>query len=489
MILPWLLAMPLLGGLLSWGVGRASPTAARVVALLAMVLQLALAGLLWRDSVAAGVAVEADYQRPWIPQLGIGFHLSLDGLSLLLILLTAFLGIVSVGISWRQIEARVGLFHLNLLWVLAGVTGVFMAMDLFLFYFLWELMLIPMYFLIDLWGHENRHYAAIKFFLFTQLSGLLMLLAILALHFAHRQQTGLATFEYRQLLGTVFSPGVGLLVMLGFLIAFAVKLPVVPFHTWLPDAHTQAPTAGSVVLAGLMLKTGAYGLIRFVVPLFPREAHACSSVAIVLGLIGILYGAFMAFAQTDLKRLVAYTSVSHLGFVFVAVFVWNTVALQGAVMQMLAHGISTGALFVLAGVLQHRLGTRDWREMGGLWPVVPRFGGALIFFSLAALGLPGMGNFVGEFLVLLGTSRASVPYAAIAAVGLVPALIYALALVNRTLYGPQQRALSLPDLTALEATLVVALGLAILWLGLAPQGVLNLASGTLTALQQMGGMR
>lgn len=489
MMLPWLLAIPLIGGVLSWIAGRASHLAARLIALLAMILQLALASWYWLYSYASGEPVGADYQCPWIPQLGISLHLSLDGLSLLLILLTGFLGIISVGISWDQVEERVGLFHLNLLWVLAGITGVFMAMDLFLFYFLWELMLIPMYFLIDIWGHENRHYAAIKFFLFTQLSGLLMLLAILALYFAHWQQTGLQTFDYSQLLGTVLPPGLGLWVMLGFVIAFAVKLPVVPFHTWLPDAHTQAPTAGSVVLAGLMLKTGAYGLIRFVVPLFPREAYAFSGVAIVLGLIGILYGAFMAFAQADVKRLVAYTSISHLGFVFVAVFVWNTVALQGAVMQMLAHGVSTGALFVLVGILQHRLGTRDLHEMGGLWPVVPRFGAALLFFSLAALGLPGMGNFVGEFLALLGTFRASVLYASIAAVGLAPALIYALWLVDRTLYGPQKREFSLPDLKPHEVVLVALLGLAILWLGLAPQSFLNLASGALASLQQIGVMR
>ena len=489
MILPWLLALPLIGGLLSWFAGRTSHIAARLIALFAMGLQFALAALLWRGS---GVAVGpwlADYQYPWIPQLGISFHVSCDGLSLLLILLTGFLGVISVGISWRQVGERVGLYHLNLLWVLGGVTGVFMAMDLFLFYFLWELMLIPMYFLIDLWGHENRHYAALKFFLFTQLSGLLMLLAILALYFRHWQQTGVQTFDYAQLLGTDLPAGFGLLVMLGFAVAFAVKLPVVPVHTWLPDAHTQAPTAGSVILAGLLLKTGAYGLIRFVVPLFPREAYACSGVAIILGIVGILYGAFMAFAQTDVKRLVAYTSISHLGFVLVAVFVWNPVALQGAVVQMLAHGVSTGALFVLVGILQHRLGTRDLHQMGGLWPVVPRLGAALLFFSLAALGLPGMGNFIGEFLALLGTFRASVVYASVAAAGLAPALVYALWLVDRTLYGPPQREFHLADLTPDETALIVLLALAILWLGLFPQTFLNLASNALAALQQTGGMR
>ena len=232
--------------------------------------------------------------------------------------------------SWTEIQEAVGFFHLNLLWVLAGIAGVFLAMDLFLFYFAWELMLVPMYFLIAIWGHERRVYAAVKFFLFTQLSGLLMLIAILALYFAHHTATGIFTFEYADLLGTPLSPHAALWIMLGFFVAFAVKLPMFPLHTWLPDAHTEAPTAGSVVLAGLLLKTGAYGLLRFVMPLFPAAARAFAPVAMVLAVIGILYGAILAFAQTDLKRLVAYTSVSHLGFVLLGIFAWNKLALQGA---------------------------------------------------------------------------------------------------------------------------------------------------------------
>jgi NADH-quinone oxidoreductase subunit M len=286
----------------------------------------------------------------------------------------------------------VGLFHLNLMLVLAGVTGVFLALDLFLFYFFWELMLVPMYFLIDLWGHENRHYAAIKFFLFTQLSGLLMLLAILGLHFLHKEATGEATFDYTKLLHTPMGSTAQMLLMLGFFGAFAVKLPAVPFHTWLPDAHTEAPTAGSVILAGLLLKTGAYGMIRFVVPLFPEAAAVFAPIAMTVGVIGIVYGAILAFAQTDLKRLVAYTSVSHLGFVLLGIFVWNKLALQGAVMQMICHGLSTGALFIIVGELQDRIHTRDMRRMGGLWTVAPRMGAVAMFFAMASLGLPGLGT-------------------------------------------------------------------------------------------------
>src|SRR5690606_24495322 len=247
---------------------------------------------------------------------------------------------------WSEITDRVGFFHFNLLWTLAGTVGVFLALDLFLFFFFWELMLFPMYFLIAIWGHERRVYAAIKFFLFTQGSGLLMFVAILALDFINHQQTGTTTFDYFAMSGTELDASTEMLSMLGFFIAFAFNLPPVPLHTWLPDAHTEAPTAGSVILAGILLKTGAYGLLRFAVPLFPDAAMSFAPVAMALGVIGTLYGAVLAFAQDDMKRLVAYTSVSHLGFVLLGIYAWNELALQGAVVQMLAHGLSTGGLFI-----------------------------------------------------------------------------------------------------------------------------------------------
>src|SRR5690606_8591798 len=277
-----------------------------------------------------GWLVEAEWA--WIPRFGIGFHVAMDGLSLVMVALTLFLGLVSVACSWTEITERVGFFHANLLWSLAGIVGVFVAVDLFLFFFLWELMLVPMYFLIAIWGHENRVYSAIKFFIFTQASSLLMLAAIVGLAFVARSATGEWTFNYFDLLGSELAPNVSMWLMLGFFIAFAVKLPMVPLHTWLPDAHTDAPTAGSVILAGILLKTGAYGLIRFVVPLCPDAAIRIAPLAMTLAVAGILYGAVLAFAQTDFKRLVAYTSVSHLGFVLLGVFSWNELALEGAVM-------------------------------------------------------------------------------------------------------------------------------------------------------------
>ena len=385
--------------------------------------------------------------------------------------------------SWTEIREHIGFFHFNLMWILAGIAGVFLALDLFLFYFAWELMLIPMYFLIAIWGHERRIYAAIKFLLFTQLSGLLMLIAILALYFMHYQATGVYTFQYGDLLGTPLTPMAERWIMLGFVLAFAVKLPVVPLHTWLPDAHAEAPTAGSVILAGLLLKTGAYGLLRFVVPLFPNAAQEFTPIALVLAVIGIVYGAVMAFAQTDLKRLVAYTSVSHLGFVLLGIFSWNSFGLQGAVMTMICHGLSTGALFILVGALQERTHTRDMDRMGGLWTTVPRLSGAALFFALASLGLPGLGDFVGEFLVLLGSYQLSVGITVVAAVGILASTFYALRLVQRVFHGENTQRWNLPDLSPREALIVAPMIVALLWLGLYPQPVLNTFAPAMHNLQ------
>lgn len=486
MTLLLLILILLIGGVLAWAAARRSASAARWIALIAVLADFFITLNLWISKPAAGAGrwiTEADWA--WIPQIGVRFHLAVDGLSLLLLLLTFFLGVLSVLASWREITDAVGFFHLNLLWILAGIAGVFLAVDLFLFYFAWELMLVPMYFLIAIWGHEDRIYAAVKFFIFTQLSGLLMLIAILALFFVHHGATGVYTFEYEELLNTPMAPGAAMWMMLGFFIAFAVKLPVIVLHTWLPDAHTEAPTAGSVVLAGLLLKTGAYGMLRFVLPLFPDAAHAFAPVAMALGVAGILYGAFCAFGQTDLKRLVAYTSVSHLGFVLLGIFTWNSLALQGAVVTMICHGISTGALFIIAGAIQHRLHTREMGQMGGLWAVVPRLSGAALFFALASLGLPGLGDFVGEFLVLLGAYKQSILLSVLATVGVLFATFYALKLVQRAFQGQNTFNWSVPDLAPHEGLVMAVMIVALLWLGLYPRPVLTTFEPVMAQLEQL----
>jgi NADH-quinone oxidoreductase subunit M len=478
MILLWLLVILIVAGVLASIAARWNDTAPRMISLAALAADFGLCVGLWSvrrptlETVGPG-RWSAELSWDWIPQWGIRFHLALDGLGLALILLTLFLGIMSVLASWRGIQRSIGFFHFNLLWVLAGVTGVFLAVDLFLFYFFWELMLVPMYFLIAVWGYERRIYAAIKFFLFTQISSLLMLVAIIALAILHQGATGSYSFEYEDLLSMPLAPGTEMLLALGFLAAFAVKLPAFPMHTWLPDAHSEAPTAGSVILAGLLLKTGAFGMIRFVLPLFPNAAHQLAPWMMTLGVIGILYGAVLAFAQTDLKRMVAYTSVSHMGFVLLGIFAMTDIALQGALIQMVSHGISTGALFVLAGALNERLHSRDLRSMGGLWDTMPVLSGAGLFFVMASAGMPGLGDFVGEFLVLMGTYRASPALAALGALGMIAGACYGLRLVQKAFLGPNAHNWKFADARWHEIGVAVPMMACLLWIGLYPQPVLD----------------
>jgi NADH-quinone oxidoreductase subunit M len=495
-LLPALIAIPFFGGLLAWGAERLSLTWPRWIGLLSMAATCVLAIWIWVHADTPGIIPAhgtpvwlIEFRMDWIPRWGISFHLGLDGLSLLMILLTGVLGVLSVACSWREIQQYVGFFHLNLLWNLAGVMGVFMALDLFLFFVFWEAMLVPMYFLIALWGHSSRGgrsrvYAATKFFLFTQAAGLLMLVAILALVWLHRQSSGDWSFNYTDLLYTELSATMEYVLMLAFFLGFAVKLPVFPLHPWLPDAHSQAPTAGSVDLAGVLLKTGAYGLLRFVLPMFPQASQDFAPIAMGLAVIGILYGAKMALVQTDIKRLVAYTSVSHMGFVLLGIYAGTTLALEGAVLLMLAHGLATGGLFILCGELYERLHTRELYKMGGLSRRAPHYATALMFFALASLGLPGLGNFVGEFLVLFGSFTVAPWMTSMAATGLILAAVYSLYVVQKALHGPPAADEEVEDLTAREQIMMASIMISLLALGLYPQPVIDLARGSLAQISQ-----
>lgn len=474
MILSWLLAVLIAGGIVAWPLARLHPLLSRSIALIAVTLDLVLVLFLAaRDfgdgNAGSGWHEELDWN--WIPQFGIHFHLGLDGLSLLLVLLTLFLAVVAVVVSWDDITTAVGFYHFNLLLIVAGILGVLLSLDLFLFYFSWELMLVPMYFLISIWGRERRVYAAIKFFLFTQLSGLLMLIALLALYFAHYRSTEIYTFEYQDLLGTQLSPQAAMWIMLGFLAAFAVKLPIFPFHTWLPDACSEASAATNLILASLMAATAAYAMIRFLLPLFPDAVHAISPIMIVLAVIGILYSAILAFSQTNLMRLIAYASIGHLGFVMLGIFAGNALALRGAVMTIIAHAISIGALFLVAGSIEKRVHSPEIESIGGLWDTVPRLSGMALVFALAALGLPGLGDFIGEFLILIGTYQAHIAVAAVAACGVLAATFYALRFVQCAFQGPNHHSWQLPDLAPREALILGVLMVVLLWLGLYPQPV------------------
>ncbi|KQN55114.1 NADH-quinone oxidoreductase subunit M [Erwinia sp. Leaf53] len=495
MLLPWLIILPFVGGLLAWQFERFGPKAPRWIALIAMGLTLVLSLQLWLQggyslTQATGLPQwQSEFSVPWIPRFGINFHLALDGLSLLMVVLTGLLGVMAIFCSWNEIEKWHGFFHLNLLWILGGVIGVFLAIDMFLFFFFWEMMLVPMYFLIALWGHKasdgkTRITAATKFFIYTQASGLIMLIAILALVFVHYSATNVWTFNYELLLKTPMSHGVEYLLMLGFFIAFAVKMPVVPLHGWLPDAHSQAPTAGSVDLAGILLKTAAYGLLRFALPLFPNASAEFAPIAMWLGIIGIFYGAWMAFSQYDIKRLIAYTSISHMGFVLIAIYTGSQLAFQGAVVQMIAHGLSAAALFILCGQLYERLHTRDMRQMGGLWSRIKWLPGLSLFFAVANLGMPGTGNFVGEFMILTGSFQSAPVIIVIATFGLVFASVYSLIMMQRAYYGAPKSDTPLRSMSPREFLMIMVLVVLLVLVGVYPQPILDTSHAAMSNIQQ-----
>ncbi|HXX33657.1 MAG TPA: NADH-quinone oxidoreductase subunit M, partial [Thermodesulfobacteriota bacterium] len=424
--------------------------------------------------------------HPWVESLGIRYSLGLDGISLMLILLTGFLTVLCILVSWKEINTRVGTFHFFLLFMEASIMGVFLATDLFLFYLFWEIQIIPMFFLIGIWGHEERVYATVKFILFTLAGSLFMLIALIGLYLIHGAKTGQYTFSLYQLAQTPLGFSTGLWLYTAFLLAFAIKIPIFPVHTWLPDAHTQAPTAGSVILAGLLLKTGAYAILRFGFPLFPIAARFSVPLLLVLGLIGLFYAAWIALAQKDLKRLIAYSSIGHMGIVVIGIAVWNTMTLSGATLQMINHGLTTSALFILVGMLDERVHTREIVNFGGLWKKMPGFSAFFLFFAIASLGLPGLNNFVGEFLVLVGTIKVWPLVTCFGFAGLVLTVIYILSMVQKTVFEETRNEKfieqPLKDITVREVFILVPLAFAVLFIGFHPQPVLDLLEGPVGVL-------
>ncbi len=469
-----LIVIPLLGALILLFIPRQSERAIRFFALLVTLAEFAVSVALFASF--RGTAEMQFVERvAWIPQFDISYYVGVDGLSILLVMLTTFLMVIAIGGSWVGITERVKEYHLFFLALEAAMIGVFVSLDLFLFYVFWEFTLIPMAFLIGIWGHGRRVYAAIKFILFTMFGSTLMLVAILVLVFAHRDATGALTFALPDLLGTPVPLGLQPWLFGAFALAFAIKVPMFPFHTWLPDAHVEAPTAGSVILAGVLLKMGTYGFIRFNLPLFPEASQQFAPIIIALALIGIIYGAIVSAVQRDVKSLVAFSSVSHLGFVMLGLFAFNAQGISGGILQMINHGLSTGALFLLVGMLYERRHTRLIADFGGVAKAMPIYAAFLLIVMFSSVGLPGLNGFVGEFLILVGAFQTNVWYAAVAATGVVLSAIYLLWMYQRVMNGPLTRDenKSLKDLSPREIALLVALVVFIVWIGVYPRTFLD----------------
>jgi NADH-quinone oxidoreductase subunit M len=466
--------LPLAGAVIIAFLCRGRPQQIRWVALAASLLTFLVTVVLYAGLRADTPGIQFTEIHPWITVPAINYHLGVDGLSALLILLTGFLTPLCVLVSWTSITQRVKEFFIFLLALETGMIGVFASLDLVLFFLFWEVMLIPMYFLIGIWGHERRVYAAAKFILYTMVGSALMLVGILYLY----SVTG--TFDLLRIVerftsNPLLSPTVERWLFLAFFVAFAIKVPLFPFHTWLPDAHVEAPTAGSVILAGVLLKMGTYGMLRFCLPLFPHASREFAPLIIVLAIIGIIYGALVAMVQPDLKKLVAYSSVAHLGFCVLGIFVLNIQGMEGAIYQMFSHGVSTGALFILVGLLYERRHTRLIREFGGLATSLPVYSTFFLIVTLSSLGLPMLNGFVGEFLIIVGSFHNRAVYAALAALGVVLAAVYLLWMYQRVFYGEitNDKNRNLPDCSALEKLILTMVVIVILAMGTYPQPFLR----------------
>jgi NADH-quinone oxidoreductase subunit M len=475
-VLSVVLFTPLVGSIIALFIPRENDNAHRVLGNLFGFLGLfvSLPLLWWFNPDAPGFQFVENYE--WIPSIGARYTVGIDGISFLLVMLTTLLGAISILSSWSGIQIRKKEYYLLFLLLQTGMLGVFMSLDFFLFYVFWEVMLVPMYFLIGVWGSDRRLYAAIKFFLYTLAGSVIMLLAILGVYFNYAKTSGIYTFDIPTLLraATGFPPGLQWWLFWGFFFAFAIKVPMFPFHTWLPDAHTEAPTAGSVILAGVLLKMGTYGFIRFSLPLLPTDAAARSKIIflmVTISIISIIYGALVCMMQKDMKRLIAYSSVSHLGFCTLGIFALTPMGLSGSVIQQINHGISTGALFLIVGVLYERRHTRLISEFGGLSTPMPNFAAIYLIISLSSLGMPLLNGFIGEFTILRGAFEVNKIWAAWGVIGIILGAAYLLWLYQRVMFGPVTNPANehLEDLNAREVATLVPLVLLAFWIGIYPK--------------------
>ncbi len=489
-LLTYLLLTPILGSILILFFKENQQKLIRIVGLIVSIIAFLISLVVLSKFNLDKSEFQLIHQVDWIKGLNISYHVGIDGLSLILVLLTTFLTPLTLYSSWESIKARVKMFTFFMLFLEVGIIGVFISLDMFLFYIFWEVMLIPMYFIIGIWGGKERIYASIKFFIYTMAGSLLMLVAIIWLGVYVKTLSGSFSSNLFDLYK--YGPQIPLefqkYLFLAFFISFAIKVPIFPLHTWLPDAHVQAPTAGSVILAGVLLKMGTYGLLRFNLPLFPQSSVYFSGFISVLAVIGIIYGALVAMVQTDMKKLVAYSSVSHLGFVVLGIFAMTPESVQGAIIQMVNHGLSTGALFLLVGMIYDRTHNREISYYGGIAKLVPIYSTFLLFVSLSSIGLPGLNGFIGEFLILLGSYKSIVLsntwYTIFAASGVIFAAVYLLWMYQRVVFGTvkNEKLNDLTDLTYKEIFILSVVGIFIVWLGIYPSTFLNLTSVTTNSI-------
>ncbi len=474
-ILTAIVFFPLAGVLLLLFVDRSAEELAKWITLLVSAATFVLSLPLYWAFDPGATAFQFVEQVPWIPAWGVEYHLGLDGITLFLVLLTTLLTVISVAGTWRQIEHHTREFMISLLLLEVGMTGVFVSLDVFLFFVFWEVMLFPMYFLIGVWGSERRLYAAIKFVVYTMSASALMLVAILAVYIYNYRTTGAFSFNVEDWYRLSIGLPAQYWLFAAFALAFAVKVPMWPFHTWLPDAHVEAPTAGSVILAGVLLKMGTYGFIRFAMPLFPAAFQAAAPLLLLLSVIGILYGALVCMVQPDMKKLVAYSSVSHLGFVMLGLFALNAEGVQGSVLQMLNHGVSTGGLFLVVGMIYERRHTKAIAEFGGLMRVMPIYATLFLIIVLSSIGLPSLNGFVGEYLILIGAFRVSPVAAILAASAVILAAVYLLWMVQRVFFGEVTNPKNehVRDLNWREVAVLAPLILFIVWIGVYPKPFLS----------------
>ena len=474
-LLSAVLLSPLLGVALLVIVPSQAGNRAKWIALASTALTFLLALPLYWLYQPEGAAFQLVEQFSWIPTWGASYQLGIDGLSMLMVIMTSLLTLLSVIGTWTAITKHVREFMIAILLLEVGMIGVFLALDVFLFYVFWEVMLFPMYFLIGVWGGQNRVYAAFKFVAYTMAASVLMLVAIIFVYFIYYQTHGQFSFSLLDWYQLNIPLKLQYWLFAAFALSFAVKAPMFPFHTWLPDAHVEAPTAGSIILAGILLKMGAYGFIRFAIPLFPAATEAFLPWLLWLSVASIIYGALVALVQPDMKKLVAYSSISHMGFVTLGIFTLNQQGLQGGILQMLSHGITTGALFMLVGIIYQRRQTRDIAEFGGIIQVMPWFSAIFIITALASAGLPGLNGFVGEYLVLLGTFQRLPAAAIISALAMILVAIYLLWMIQRVFFGPlsNQKNKYLADLNWREAITLVPLVVLMIWIGVYPQPLLH----------------